>query len=164
MPDDGNLDRYQLTGLVICGLCGRRAEGHWAHGRARYRCRHGYTSASDAQIGRPKTLYLREDQLIEQARAQLASIGAVADDIGPTSLAAQLRGRGITIVCTPVSITLDPGLDVPEPEAGQACSTVDHEDETGQLAIPDLVVPRPRQATKNPHRRHPRDVNTFGWG
>ncbi|MEV6842851.1 zinc ribbon domain-containing protein [Actinoplanes sp. NPDC051411] len=47
MPDDANLDRYQLTGLVICGLCGRRAEGHRAHGRARYRCRHGRTSASD---------------------------------------------------------------------------------------------------------------------
>ncbi|MFI6079350.1 hypothetical protein ACIA5C_48415 [Actinoplanes sp. NPDC051343] len=28
VPDDANLDRYQLTGLVICGLCGRRAEGH----------------------------------------------------------------------------------------------------------------------------------------
>lgn len=165
MPDDGNPDRYQLTGLVICGLYGRRAEGHWAHGRARYRCRHGYTSASDAQIGRPKTLYVREDQLIEQTRPQLASIlDTVADDIGPTRLAAELRGHGITIVCTPVSITLDPGLDDPEPEVGQAGSTVDHEDETGQLAIPDLVVPRPRQATKNPHRRHPRNVNTFGGG
>ncbi|MEV4706213.1 zinc ribbon domain-containing protein [Actinoplanes sp. NPDC049316] len=39
--NDGNTSRYELTGLIICGLCGRRMEGHWAHGRARYRCRHG---------------------------------------------------------------------------------------------------------------------------
>jgi len=26
-PEDGSTDRYQMTGLVICGLCGRRAEG-----------------------------------------------------------------------------------------------------------------------------------------
>lgn len=56
-PEDGSTDRNQLTGLVLCGLCGRRAEGHWAYGRARYRCRpHG--SASDAQPGRPETRYL----------------------------------------------------------------------------------------------------------
>lgn len=46
VPDDANIDRCQLTGPVICGLCGRRAEGHWAHGRARYRCQPGRTSAT----------------------------------------------------------------------------------------------------------------------
>jgi hypothetical protein len=35
VPDDANPDRYQLTGLVICGLCGRRTEGHWARGATR---------------------------------------------------------------------------------------------------------------------------------
>jgi hypothetical protein len=161
-PDDGNLNRYRLTGLVICGLCGRRAEGHWAHGRARYRCRHGHTSASDAQPDRPRTLYVREDQLIEQAHAQLAShIGANADDINPTTLAARLRERSITIVCTPVSITLDTETEDPEPEPDEAGN---HDGTTGQLAITGLIVPRPRQATKNPHRSRPLNVNDFGGG
>ncbi|MEV6600121.1 zinc ribbon domain-containing protein [Actinoplanes sp. NPDC051346] len=77
MPDDGNPRRYQPTGLVICGLCRRRLEGQWVHGRAGYRCRHGRTSGSDVQPGRAKTLYLREEQVLEQARIQFAHhIGA----------------------------------------------------------------------------------------
>jgi len=101
VPDDANFDRYQLTGLVICGLCGRRAEGHWAHGRARYRCRHGRTSASDVQVEHPKTLFVRQDALIEHATIQLAHlIDADAGSITVTELARQLRERGITIVCT----------------------------------------------------------------
>jgi len=153
---------------VICGLCGRRAEGHWAHGHARYRCRHGYTSASDAQPDRPKTVYVREDQLIEQARAQLAShIGVEPDNINPTTLATRLRDRHITIVCTPVSITMDTGLDNLEPEpddAGSAGDHGNHGDQTGQLPIPGLVAPRPGQATMNPHRGRPLNVNDFGGG
>jgi len=168
IPDDGNRGRYRLTGLVICGLCGRRAEGHWAHGHARYRCRHGYTSASDAQPDRPKTVYVREDQLIEQARAQLAShIGVEPDDINPTTLATRLRERSITIVCTAVSITLDTALDNLEPEPDDAASAGDHGnhgDQTGQLPIPGLVAPRPGQATINPHQSGPQNVNDFGGG
>ncbi|MEV6596824.1 zinc ribbon domain-containing protein [Actinoplanes sp. NPDC051346] len=81
-PEDGTTDPYQLTGLVICGLCGRRAEGHWAHGRARYRCRHGYTSPSDAHLERPKIWYVRQDQIVAQARVQLAHLL----DVGPEDL------------------------------------------------------------------------------
>jgi DNA invertase Pin-like site-specific DNA recombinase len=131
VPDDANLDRYQLTGLVICGLCGRRAEGHWAHGRARYRCLHGRTSASDVQLEHPKMLYVRQDQLIEQATLQLAHlIGADPASISVAELAVQLRGRGITMVCSHVSITLDTGAVDPEPDSA---STEDH---TGQFLLP----------------------------
>jgi site-specific DNA recombinase len=95
MPDDANFDLYQLTGLVICGLCGRRAEGHWAHGRARYRCRHGRTSASDVQVEHPKTLFVRQDGLIEQATIQLAHlIDTDAASISIEELARQLRSGG----------------------------------------------------------------------
>jgi len=119
VADGGNAERYQLTGLVICGLCGRRAEGHWAHGRAR--CRHGYTSSSDAQPGHLKTLYVRQDQIVEQAGAQLASLTGV-DPAGLTAveLAAQLRVRGFAMVCTPVSITLDTGTDTVAVDNGDA--------------------------------------------
>ena len=148
-PDDGNLDRYELTGLVICGLCGRRAEGHWAHGRARYRCRHGHTSASDASPDRPKTLYVRQDQLLDQARVQLAHLLGVQrtdNDLADLAeLAAQLRGRGITILCTPVSITLDTGLDDREVEPVSTLLA-----ETHQLALPGLIAPRQRPTTTPP--------------
>jgi site-specific DNA recombinase len=156
VPDDANPDQYQLTGLVICGLCGRRAEGHWAHGRARYRCRHGRTSASDAQLEHPKTLYVRQDQLIEQATLQLAHlIDADPASIGAAQLAARFRERGITIVCTPVSIALDTGAADPEPEPAST------EGFNGQFLPP---IPGPRQATRNPHQNHPVNVNDFGGG
>jgi hypothetical protein len=151
--DDGNLDRYRLTGLIICGICGRRAEGHWAHGRARYRCRHGYTSASDAQIDRPRTLYVREDQLVEQACTQLAPmIGADADSISAFGLAAQLRERGYTLVCTPVSITLDTGADATDSEPSEAKLAIGTAND--QLILPEFVAPRPRTTMSNPHQNH----------
>ncbi|OJF13107.1 hypothetical protein BG844_17000 [Couchioplanes caeruleus subsp. caeruleus] len=114
VPDYGNPHRYRLTGLVICGLCRRRLEGQWVHGRAGYRCRHGYTSGSDVQPDRAKTLYLREEHVLEQARIQFAHlIDLDPHALAPDDLAGQLRQRQITIVCTPVSITLDVGADSP---------------------------------------------------
>ena len=43
--DDGEVRRYVLAGLILCGLCGRRMDAHWVNDRAGYRCRHGYNSA-----------------------------------------------------------------------------------------------------------------------
>lgn len=57
---------YALAGLVRCGLCGRRMDSHWEHGRAGYRCRHGVTSASKRPADGPKWLYWREDRLLER--------------------------------------------------------------------------------------------------
>ncbi|WP_268241236.1 zinc ribbon domain-containing protein [Lentzea pudingi] len=54
-----------MAGLVVCGLCGRRMDGHWVHGRAGYRCRHGFTSAKRRSDGEPRNLYVREDRLLE---------------------------------------------------------------------------------------------------
>ncbi|WP_275591908.1 recombinase zinc ribbon domain-containing protein [Lentzea nigeriaca] len=51
--------------LVVCGRCGRRMDGHWVHGRAGYRCRHGFTSAKRRSEGEPRNLYVREDHLLE---------------------------------------------------------------------------------------------------
>jgi hypothetical protein len=36
-PADNRARRYRLTGLLICGLCGRRLEAHWVHGRPHQR-------------------------------------------------------------------------------------------------------------------------------
>lgn len=167
VADDGTADRYQLTGLVICGLCGRRAEGHWAYGRARYRCRHGYTSSSDAQPCLPKTLYVRQDQLVEQASIRFANLTAT----GPAALtaiqlAAQLHAREITIVCTPVSVTLDTGQDTAtvidtgtvidtaardvNPETARPDTDADHETPNIAQPRPASAIPQQQSPTKTP--------------
>jgi site-specific DNA recombinase len=56
--------RYLLAGLLACGDCGRRMESAWSNGKAAYRCRHGYTSASPPDPGRPKNAYIREDRIL----------------------------------------------------------------------------------------------------
>jgi hypothetical protein len=42
---DGGHRRYLLSGMVACGVCGRRMDSHWANHRPGYRCRHRRTSA-----------------------------------------------------------------------------------------------------------------------
>jgi site-specific DNA recombinase len=69
---DGGARRYLLAGLLECRLCGRRMDSHRVHGRAGYRCRHGYTSARPRSSVRPKSVYVREDVLLNQ----LVEIGA----------------------------------------------------------------------------------------
>ena len=44
VPRNGAEHLYQLTGLLICGICGRRMSGHCVNHRPGYRCRHGHTS------------------------------------------------------------------------------------------------------------------------
>ena len=55
---------YRLKGLLRCALCERVFEGHWVHGTAGYRCRHGHNSAKDPGVLRPKNVYLREDRAL----------------------------------------------------------------------------------------------------
>ena len=61
--------RYLLAGLLACGRCGRRLESAWSNGRPAYRCRHGYTSATGAEPGRPRNAYVREDQILPHLAA-----------------------------------------------------------------------------------------------
>jgi site-specific DNA recombinase len=165
-PDDANLDRYRLTGLVICGLCGRRSEGHWAHGRARYRCRHGSTSASDARPERARTLYVRQDLLIEQARLQLADLlNADPADLDEPEMVTQLRARDIRIVCTPVSITLDTGTaEQADPDGDENPSLTDDDDHGRQLTIPGLLIPQPPLTRRSPRSRLSANVKDRGGG
>jgi hypothetical protein len=99
-------------------------------------------------------LFVRQDELIEHATIQLAHlIDTDAASITVTELARQLRERGITIVCTPVAITLDTAAAESESEATPT------ELPDGQFVLP---IPQPRRATKNPHQIHPANVNDFG--
>jgi site-specific DNA recombinase len=61
--------RYLLAGLLGCGRCGRRLESAWSNGKPAYRCRHGYTSATRPEAGRPPNAYVREDQILPHLAA-----------------------------------------------------------------------------------------------
>ena len=72
---DGSARSYLLAGLVQCALCGRRLDSHWVHGRAGYRCRHGYASSRPRRPDQPKNLYVREDIFLRQLAIRLTSDG-----------------------------------------------------------------------------------------
>ncbi|MFI5614860.1 recombinase family protein [Amycolatopsis sp. NPDC051903] len=69
--NDGRARRFALAGLIRCGTCHRRLDSHWNHGRPTYRCRHGHSSTRRPNQARPKTIYIREDHLIDQISIQL---------------------------------------------------------------------------------------------
>jgi site-specific DNA recombinase len=63
--ESGDPERcYRLASLLLCGICGRRAESCWSNNWPAYRCRHGYTSASTPDPARPKNLYIRDDRIL----------------------------------------------------------------------------------------------------
>ncbi|SFR29094.1 Recombinase zinc beta ribbon domain-containing protein [Lentzea waywayandensis] len=94
---DGEVRRYLLAGLVVCGLCSRRMDGHWVHGRAGYRCRHGFTSAKRRSDGEPRNLYVREDHLLEALSHLLArTAGPVEEGVGE-ELVDQVREQRLQI-------------------------------------------------------------------
>ena len=41
----------------------------WSIGRAAYRCRHGYTTATPPDPGRPRNAYVREDRILPRLPA-----------------------------------------------------------------------------------------------
>jgi site-specific DNA recombinase len=115
--------RYLLAGLLACGRCGRRMESAWSNGRPAYRCRHGYCSAAVPDPGRPKNIYLREDQVLPHLaaltilragretpdrvrKADIAAPAQVADLID------QLRVTGTVLTYDPDTRTIRAGDDI----------------------------------------------------
>ncbi|HEV2780199.1 MAG TPA: recombinase family protein [Actinophytocola sp.] len=115
---DGRFRRYQLAGLIRCGLCGRRMDAHWVHDRAGYRCRHGHTTGHPRQPGQAKNVYQREDHILAAISTRLAALGIdqapPGTDAGtshhPTRLAELLRTHRMTIVCDHTGWALTPNL------------------------------------------------------
>jgi hypothetical protein len=116
--------RYQLAGLLRCGICGRRAESCWSSGRAAYRCRHGHTSASTPDPARPKNLYIREDRILAHlpalylllagperpSRRRRTRRGAdVPRRISNEDVIGYLRAREITLTYDPRAGTVQAG-------------------------------------------------------
>jgi site-specific DNA recombinase len=80
--------RYLLAGLLCCGSCGRRLESAWSNGKPAYRCRHGYTSATQPHPDRPRNLYVSEDKIMPR----LAAL-AILHAGGPDRLAGRKGSR-----------------------------------------------------------------------
>jgi hypothetical protein len=124
--------RYLLAGLLTCGRCGRRLESAWSNGRPAYRCRHGHTSAASPDPGRPKTAYVREDQVLPHLAAIAILLDAPAltparrsrgpvQVTGPAATAVlidRLRADGVVLTYDPGDRTLRAG-DAPSVTIGR---------------------------------------------
>jgi hypothetical protein len=107
---DGDAREYALAGLVVCGVCGRRMDAHWVHGRPGYRCRHGYTTATSRPRDAPRNVYVREDHLLEAVVGLLHQDGQL-EDHGPGDVGERLRCRGLELVCGHESRELQPAAE-----------------------------------------------------
>jgi hypothetical protein len=65
---------YLLRGRLRCGLCQRRLQGQWVHQQAYYRCRYPAEYASAAGFDHPRSVYLREGDLLPAIDAWLARL------------------------------------------------------------------------------------------
>jgi site-specific DNA recombinase len=115
--------RYLLAGLLACGRCGRRLESAWSNSKPAYRCRHGHTSATRPEPGRPPNTYVREDQIMphlaaiaillaDPARKAARGNRGLAQLTGPDGTAAlidQLRADGTVLTYDPDDRTLRTG-------------------------------------------------------
>ncbi|MCR6487903.1 zinc ribbon domain-containing protein [Amycolatopsis sp. OK19-0408] len=79
LASDGRARRFALAGLIRCGVCDRRLDSHWNHGRPTYRCHHGYTSPQSPGRPRPKTRYIRENHLVDEISIRLGDEGNDGD-------------------------------------------------------------------------------------
>lgn len=65
---------YLLRGLLHCGLCSRRMQGAWSHGRPSYRCKYPTEYALIEPSAHPRMVYLREDEVVPALDRWLARI------------------------------------------------------------------------------------------
>ncbi|MEV7008413.1 zinc ribbon domain-containing protein [Streptosporangium sp. NPDC051022] len=61
-----------LRGVLFCGYCDRRMQGNWNHRHPYYRCRYLAEYALANDLDHPKTVYLREDEVLPALDAWLA--------------------------------------------------------------------------------------------
>lgn len=64
--------RYALRGILHCGLCDRRMQGHRAHDAAYYRCRYPQEYGLANRVHHPSNVYLREDAVLPALDGWLA--------------------------------------------------------------------------------------------
>jgi site-specific DNA recombinase len=55
---------YILRGLLFCGICHRRMQGNWNNDQPYYRCTYPSEYARTNRVRHPRTVYLRESEVI----------------------------------------------------------------------------------------------------
>jgi site-specific DNA recombinase len=65
---------YALRGLLLCGICSRKMQGHWVNDRAHYRCRYPSEYAETKELAHPRNVYLREVLVVPELDRWLASL------------------------------------------------------------------------------------------
>lgn len=90
--------RYQLAGLLRCGLCERRMESHWARCRSAYRCRHGHSSAAPRDSSAPRNSYVREDEIVPHLPALLVLMRGSGPPPSPEEALEYLRAEAISLI------------------------------------------------------------------
>jgi DNA invertase Pin-like site-specific DNA recombinase len=138
VPADGQQHRYALTGLLICGSCGRRLSGHWVNGRPGYRCRHGHTSAHSTGEDTPRWVYRAQARLVEHL---VAVNVALADAGGADGVAARLRRCDAVVVCGHGSVTIAAIGEQPTTSARYDAA------EPNEVSTQELPTERPEQQT-----------------
>jgi len=112
--------QYLLAGLLRCGTCGRRLESAWSNGKPAYRCRHGYTSATQPNSDRPRNLYVSEDKIMPRLAAlailhagganrlagRKGSRAAITAPDHAAGLIDHLRTTGISLIYDPATHAL----------------------------------------------------------
>lgn len=112
----GETRQYVLAGLVSCGECGRRMDAHWVHGRAGYRCRHGYTTATPRTDQAPRNVYVREDQLRDALPGLFSEQGWEPPDHDAwPEIADYLSQAGLEMVCSHRAWELKPAPRAADP-------------------------------------------------
>ncbi|MFD0525544.1 recombinase family protein [Paractinoplanes durhamensis] len=106
-PQDWPVRRYAFTGLLICGVCGRRLVAHWVHEKPAYRCRHGRTGAHPRSEVGVKGVYWPQGQVFYRLRAWTTDLAFLQT---PDDLAAFLRASDLVIVCGWGTVAIEAAL------------------------------------------------------
>jgi site-specific DNA recombinase len=64
---------YALRGVLVCGICDRRMQGHRANDAPYYRCRFPNEYALANRVQHPLNVTLRQDAVLDPLDAWLAS-------------------------------------------------------------------------------------------
>jgi hypothetical protein len=67
---------YLLRGILHCGVCGRKMESTFNHGRPHYRCRYPAEYVEANGIQHPRTVYVHEDHIVPHLDKWLCKIFA----------------------------------------------------------------------------------------
>ena len=84
---------YVLSGLVYCGVCGRRMQGTFAHGTARYRCKFPAEYALANRVEHPLTVRVKESSIVPRLDAWLGELFDEAN-LDQTCEALAMAGEG----------------------------------------------------------------------